>query len=561
MEVEKQVIQEEMFQGSEVIPRTCLAVCDTKISTLTSFIHSRSICVHVEPANMDFWGCVRTSVKKDLFSGRNSRIIKLLAISPGCHDTSLPTHTNDVPAVSSPLPKLTRHPDDSKKAWTFLFNKLNFTHISGLRTFPSSFSRQASTCYPVGAPLEKNRYLNFCAHLADLFVTAARTVSTLSHFCFDEISWMVATVPSHQQEAAVTAAALAYVQAYNSPPRDIFVQSPQQQHHHHHPIESSDLFTTYPSPGESSIMTESPTHSPPTFNTTTTGEHKPVINGDGGYQTNSPYVSGKHPFYKGRRSITHQEVECDENNTLPGDRSQILSVIPTTPANSLHHFTHLHRLNSVRYPTAPYTTTATSTPPSSYIPSNGMHMDRRSSLGAGVPVLPILHQPFTSHDTKVHGLPHQDLSTANGSAEQQWNNGSSPFSFGSYAKPPKGFDEKAIDPSFFTDPSMVKPSSSGATASISYYGQNPMYDRNVMPQHPGGFPTPQDYPLIAGRFAANGTITAMSAANGNGTPKQSQNQSRPPPVPAPQAMMTTFSSKTVSSTPKRYKCNSHWGET
>ncbi|CAG8447260.1 13696_t:CDS:2, partial [Acaulospora colombiana] len=308
-------------------------------------------------------------------------------------------------------------------------------------------------------------------------------------------------------------------------------------------------------------MAESPTHSPTTFtattNTAAAGEHKPVINGEGGYPTNSSYVSNdrffpSHQllFSEGRRSIATREVERIGNNSFPRDRSHSL---PAISLNSVRHFTHLHQLDSARYPTAPYSTSTSASTPS-YIPSNGMHMDRRSSLGASVPVLPILHQPFASHDTKVHNLPHQDLSAANGSAEQQWNNNNSPFPFGSYAKQAKGFDEKAIDPTFFTDPSMVKPSGPSTTAPIGYYGQGSIYDRNVMSQHPGGFPTPQDYSMItAGRFA-NGAMNSMSAANGNGT-KQSPNQSRPPPVPAPQTMMTTFSSKTVSSTPKRYKCN------
>jgi len=82
------------------------------------------------------------------------------------------------------------------------------------------------------------------------------------------------------------------------------------------------------------------------------------------------------------------------------------------------------------------------------------------------------------------------------------------------------------------------------------------YDRNGMQHHGTGFPpgmppTPQDYPITMGRFS-NGGLS--SSSNGNGAPK-SPGQQRPSSVPTPQAMMTTFSSKTVSSTPKRYKCN------
>jgi len=85
------------------------------------------------------------------------------------------------------------------------------------------------------------------------------------------------------------------------------------------------------------------------------------------------------------------------------------------------------------------------------------------------------------------------------------------------------------------------------------------YDRNGMQHHGTGFPpgmppTPQDYPLSMGRYSNTPMGLQPSNSNGNGTPK-SPGQQRPSSVPTPQAMMTTFSSKTVSSTPKRYKCN------
>jgi len=86
------------------------------------------------------------------------------------------------------------------------------------------------------------------------------------------------------------------------------------------------------------------------------------------------------------------------------------------------------------------------------------------------------------------------------------------------------------------------------------------YDRNGMQHHGTGFPsgmppTPQDYPINSmGRYS-NGNLGLPPTSNGNGAPKPSPGQPRPSTVQTPQAMMTTFSSKTVSSTPKRYKCN------
>ncbi|EXX58232.1 Cmr3p [Rhizophagus irregularis DAOM 197198w] len=85
------------------------------------------------------------------------------------------------------------------------------------------------------------------------------------------------------------------------------------------------------------------------------------------------------------------------------------------------------------------------------------------------------------------------------------------------------------------------------------------YDRNGMQHHGTGFPpglppTPQDYPISMGRYSNGNNLGLPPSSNGN-TPKSSPGQQRPSAVPTPQAMMTTFSSKTVSSTPKRYKCN------
>src|SRR5688572_27747547 len=112
------------------------------------------------------------------------------------------------------------------------------------------------------------------------------------------------------------------------------------------------------------------------------------------------------------------------------------------------------------------------------------------------------------------------IETTTGDANSENWNGSSPFSFGSYhsGKQPKGFDERAIDPTFFSDPTMIKPNGPNTASPMNYYGQAPVgYDRNGMQHHGTGFPpgmppTPQDYPITMGRFS-NGGLPPTS--NGN----------------------------------------------
>ncbi|CAG8581962.1 17740_t:CDS:2 [Funneliformis caledonium] len=168
----------------------------------------------------------------------------------------------------------------------------------------------------------------------------------------------------------------------------------------------------------------------------------------------------------------------------------------------------------------------------------------------------------TAPTTTAYLTPGNEATTGDANSEN-WS-GTSPFPFGSYhsGKQPKGFDERAIDPTFFSEPSMIKPNGPNTASPMNYYGQAPVgYDRNGMPHHGSGFPpgmppTPQDYPMtMAAARYSNGSMGLPPASNGNGSPKSSAGQQRPSSVPTPQAMMTTFSSKTVSSTPKRYKCN------
>jgi len=133
----------------------------------------------------------------------------------------------------------------------------------------------------------------------------------------------------------------------------------------------------------------------------------------------------------------------------------------------------------------------------------------------------------TVPSTTAYLTPGNETTTTGDANSENWS-GSSPFSFGSYSgKQPK--------------------------APVGY-------DRNGMQHHGTGFPsgmppTPQDYPINSmGRYS-NGNLGLPPTSNGNGAPKPSPGQPRPSTVQTPQAMMTTFSSKTVSSTPKRYKCN------
>ncbi|CAG8496902.1 21047_t:CDS:2, partial [Dentiscutata erythropus] len=258
----------------------------------------------------------------------------------------------------------------------------------------------------------------------------------------------------------------------------------------------------------------------------------------------------------------------------------------TSPTNTLS-FTnatgeHKPVINSDGYPATQYSTTpysnSSTQSPTSYISSNGMqHMDRRSSLAAGVPVLPILHQPFASHhDIKVHNLPHHNHHNHHPEnsehhspppppqqpqqPQQQWstNNGSHtsssssspPFPFGSYTTTKtnpstttnaanvinnsntttntntstKSFDDKTtIDGSFLSTHNTQSPPST-----IGYYNQGPLYDRNGINTNNATVAAvaaavaannntgnfPQDYPMMANRFT-NGTITVMSSATDN----------------------------------------------
>nr|CAG8553428.1 15396_t:CDS:2 [Entrophospora candida] len=107
------------------------------------------------------------------------------------------------------------------------------------------------------------------------------------------------------------------------------------------------------------------------------------------------------------------------------------------------------------------------------------------------------------------------------------NNSSSTYPFGPYPpKSAKTYEEHSLDPALFNDPSMkLTPAAAAAAATTTatpanYYGQSPI----GLAQH-----EPVNYAM-------------------------DKPQTSSPNVPSPQDMMTTFNSKTISSTPKRYKC-------
>lgn len=231
-------------------------------------------------------------------------------------------------------------------------------------------------------------------------------------------------------------------------------------------------------------------------------------------------------------SVEHHH---NDNKTYHG----IITSPPPFASDLRDHKPHINTTDN--YPTSSY---------SSAYPTSAM--DRRTSLNASL--VPGIHQSLSNHGKVVHQLsPPVEGGSSDATAEQwrtsvvmaaQDNNGT-PFSFGSYTKP-KGYDTRALDP-FFTDHSMKMPSGHN-TAPMGYFGQHPVgYDRNGIPHFANTMPpTPQDYPITMG-------LNPNGSGPRNAPPQFQQNPQRRPVTP--QEMMTTFSSKTVSSTPKRYKCN------
>ncbi|CAG8642440.1 5853_t:CDS:1, partial [Scutellospora calospora] len=146
--------------------------------------------------------------------------------------------------------------------------------------------------------------------------------------------------------------------------------------------------------------------------------------------------------------------------------------------------------------------------------SNGFQMDRRMNL----PIALLQHVKLEPGSSEGSTETWSRVSVPEAS-------GTTHFPFGSYSTKP--VDERAMSP-VFQQP-------------MNYYGhpQHPVNFGNTMP------PIPQDYPMQN----QNRNVTHTTPLHFH------QNSSRPPPVLSPQTMMTTFSSKTVSSTPKRYKCN------
>jgi len=236
-------------------------------------------------------------------------------------------------------------------------------------------------------------------------------------------------------------------------------------------------------------------------------------------------------------SIT-MDSSTDSNNHHHNETKNYHGIITDNP--HLPPFTNDHKPHINTTDNYPTTSSYTS---SAYPPST---MDRRTSLNAGL--VPGIH-----HGKVVHQL---SPSVDGGSSDntEPWrapvvmapqDNNGIPFSFGSYTTKPKSYDTRTLDP-FFTDHSMKMPSGHSTAAPMGYFSQHPVgYDRNGIAHFA---PTPQDYPITMGLANPNGN------GSRNAPPQFQPNPQRPRPV-TPQDMMTTFSSKTVSSTPKRYKCN------
>nr|CAG8433405.1 1461_t:CDS:2 [Entrophospora candida] len=129
--------------------------------------------------------------------------------------------------------------------------------------------------------------------------------------------------------------------------------------------------------------------------------------------------------------------------------------------------------------------------------------------------------------------------------EETWTDNST-YPFGPYPpKPEKGYEEHTLDPALFNDPSM-KLNLAAKNTSVNYFGQPPVgVPREI---NYTMTPTPQEYATIA----LNGNFSVIQTANNNSMPNKQKTPSRQ--SSAPQDMMSTFNSRTVQSTPKRYKC-------
>ncbi|GBB86101.1 hypothetical protein RclHR1_12560001 [Rhizophagus clarus] len=213
----------------------------------------------------------------------------------------------------------------------------------------------------------------------------------------------------------------------------------------------------------------------------------------------------------------NMDSTTDSSNHHHNENKNYHGIITDNPhLTSPPPFTNDHKPHINTTDNYPTTSSYTS---SAYPPST---MDRRTSLNAGL--VSGIH-----HGKVMHQL---SPSVDGGSSDttEPWrapvvmapqDNNGIPFSFGHSTAAPMG-----------------------------YFSQHPVsYDRNGIPHFAA--PTPQDYPITMGSMG-------LTNPNGNGSrnapPQFQQNPQRPRPV-TPQDMMTTFSSKTVSSTPKRYKCN------
>ncbi|CAG8503286.1 3743_t:CDS:2 [Ambispora gerdemannii] len=238
-------------------------------------------------------------------------------------------------------------------------------------------------------------------------------------------------------------------------------------------------------------------------------------NGGIGNNSFSSENGSEHGSSETRRLSTPIEIEQHDTtnrHVIKGIGSAHRARSQTLPYQSPQQLTatHLGDMNSARYTAAPYTTTTSS-----------LYFDRRTN--SNMPILPNL-SPFSNHPKIVQLPPPIDASVTDNTSDG-WR--------GDINETPQ-----------------QQPAPPQQTTPVSYERAN-MHPNNITP---GMHQATPDYGMMTPRFP-NGNVTPPMAPNGSPVKQQSpQTPTRPPQAPAPAAMMTTFSSKTVSSTPKRYKC-------
>ncbi|CAG8659199.1 6336_t:CDS:2, partial [Ambispora leptoticha] len=232
--------------------------------------------------------------------------------------------------------------------------------------------------------------------------------------------------------------------------------------------------------------------------------------------TFSPENGSEHGSSETRRLSTPIEIEQHDAtnrhmiNGIGGAHRARSQTLPYQTAQQLTA-THLGDMNSARYTAAPYPATTSS-----------LYFDRRTN--SNMSILPNL-SPFSNHPKIVQLPPPIDAGVTDNTSDG-W--------------------RAAINGVVMSDNNEL------LWAQLTRYDRANMHPNNITP---GMHQAAPDYGMMTTPRFTNGSVTPPMAPNGSPVKQQSpQTPTRPPQAPAPAAMMTTFSSKTVSSTPKRYKC-------